>query len=84
MHAHTRKHENSQQPVDGHQQADVLCRETHCGEDEEHGDQTSTGNTGCPDARQSGRHAAPSRHVIIVSREVERWCRGQTVKCFFT
>ena len=47
----------SQQPVDGHQQADVLRGKAHGREDEEHGHQPGTGNTGRSHAGQCGCHA---------------------------
>lgn len=50
-----RKH--LQQPVHSHQQADVLRRQAHGRQNEEHGDQPSTGDTGCADARQRGCEA---------------------------
>lgn len=46
-----------QQPVYSHQQADVLRWQAHSCQNEEHGDQPSTGDAGCADARQCGREA---------------------------
>lgn len=46
-----------QKPVHGHQQADVLRRQAHSRQDEEHGDEARTGDTGCSDAGQRCREA---------------------------
>lgn len=59
----SRTHGHLQQPVHGHQQADVLGRQTHSRQDKEHGDQPSTGNTGCTNAGQRGREAVRTKKV---------------------
>lgn len=52
---HTHRH--LQQPVHSHQQADVLGRQAHSRQNEEHGDEPGTGDTGCTNAGQRGREA---------------------------
>lgn len=47
---------NLQQPVDSDQEADVLSGQPHRREDQKHGHQSSTGDTGCSHAGQGGSH----------------------------
>lgn len=56
-----RKH--LQQPVHSHQQADVLRWQAHGCQNEEHGDQPSTGDTGCTDTCQCGCEAVRTEKV---------------------
>ena len=49
---------NSQQPVDSDQEADVLSGQPHRREDQEHGHESRTGDTGCSDTGQGGCHTA--------------------------
>lgn len=58
---HTHRH--LQQPVHSHQQADVLGRQAYSRQNEEHGDQPRTGNTGCTNAGQRGREAVRTEKV---------------------
>lgn len=46
-----------QQPIHSHQQADVLSRQAHRCQNEEHGNQSGTGDTGCTNAGQCGCEA---------------------------
>lgn len=45
-----------QQPVDGNQEADVLSGQPNCREDQQHGYQSGTGDTGSSYTGQGGRH----------------------------
>lgn len=45
---------NSQQPVNSNQQTDILGRQAHSGQDQKHGHQSGTGNTGCSNTGQGG------------------------------
>lgn len=55
---------DSQQPVDGDEQADVLRGQTHGGQDQQHGDQSSAGNTGGAHTGQGGRHTGGEEMVL--------------------
>lgn len=46
--------ENSQQPVNSNQQTDILGRQTHGSQDQKHGHQSGTGDTGCSNTGQGG------------------------------
>lgn len=56
---------NSQQPVDSDQEADVLSGQPHRREDQEHGHESSTGDTGRSNAGQSGCHAKKGKQIPL-------------------
>lgn len=53
---------DSQQPVDSDEQADVLSRQTHGCQDEQHRNQSSTGNTGSSNTGQGGSHTEEGKN----------------------
>lgn len=70
---------DSQQPVDSNQQTDVLGGQADSGQDQQHGHQSCTGNTGSSNTGQSGSHT-----VEIIKHNSNHNAEARTQKkCFF-
>lgn len=54
-----------QQPVNSDQEAYVLSGQPNCSQDQNHGHQSGTGNTGSSHTSQSGRHTARKAKVNL-------------------
>lgn len=60
---------DSQQPVDGDQEADVLRGQAHRREDQKHGHESGAGDTGSSDTCQGGCHTEQEKQVQLSAGE---------------
>lgn len=64
--------QNLQEPIHSHEQRDVLCRQPHRRQDNDHGDQAGLWNAGSPDAGCGGGDAARNTRDTLTPRNVMR------------
>ena len=56
---------DSQEPIHSDEQTDVLGRQAHRRQDQQHGHQAGTGNTGRSHTGQRGRHTGQEKEVEV-------------------